>query len=231
MSDSLADSRTSPKSNKHQVKLWWSVEPKPGNFGDVLGPWLLRKMGLDVHWTHHQNPGVGLSTGSIVRFTQSTSVVWGAGIMDRDVVGDARASYHAVRGPLTREAILKTGGTCPPVYGDPGLLAPRYYKPQVEKKYRLGVMYHYTDGPATLGAKDVAIWPLTENPEEVIDVICSCQEIHSSSLHGLVIAEAYGIPWKWIYSPNVCGEGVKFADFFASLVLLDLDALEAACPW
>ncbi len=42
-----------------------------------------------------------------------------------------------------------------------------------------------------------------------------CDEIISSSLHGIVIAEAYGIPCKWIlYGNEIEGGEFKYQDYF-----------------
>ena len=46
----------------------------------------------------------------------------------------------AVRGPLSRNYLLENGVDCPDVYGDPALLFPKYYKPHIYKKYKLGII-------------------------------------------------------------------------------------------
>ena len=43
----------------------------------------------------------------------------------------------------------------------------------------------------------------------------ACEEIVTSTLHGLICAEAYGIPVTWVkYSDKICGGQLKFQDYF-----------------
>ena len=66
------------------------------------------------------------SAGSVAALAGPGAIVWGAGVMNADDRIDPRAELVAVRGPLTREAALRSGVPCPPVYGDPALLVPRF---------------------------------------------------------------------------------------------------------
>lgn len=53
-----------------------------------------------------------------------------------------------------------------------------------------------------------------------IDELCSCDCVISSSLHGLIIAEAYGIPTLWVkFSDEINGDDFKFYDYYASIGL------------
>ena len=51
-----------------------------------------------------------------------------------------------------------------------------------------------------------------------VDDLCSCDCVISSSLHGLIIAEAYGIPTLWVkFSDEINGNDFKFYDYYASI--------------
>lgn len=204
------------------------------NWGDDLNYYLIREMtGRHVvvydysslaHRLHKTNyMAVG---SSLTLLCNDRTVVWGAGVIDPAQELPTRPmKVLAVRGPLTREYLLSRNIVCPEVYGDPALLLPRYYRPQVTKKYRLGVIPHYLDydNPALESIKhdpDVLIIR-TEHYRhwhDLIDQICSCACIASSSLHGLIVAEAYGVPNLWIeVSDRIMGGHFKYHDFFRSI--------------
>jgi pyruvyltransferase len=50
-----------------------------------------------------------------------------------------------------------------------------------------------------------------------INELASCDYILSSSLHGLILSDAYGIPNKWIsISNNLSGREFKFKDYYST---------------
>jgi pyruvyltransferase len=134
-------------------------------------------------------------------------------------------TVHAVRGPLTRDLIIKQGVSCPEVYGDPGLLVSEIYNPNFEKKYKLGIIPHYVDkgneNVIYLKEKypdEVLIIDIQDSFENVIDNVNRCEMIASSSLHGVITADAYGIPSLWIkLSENVNGGNFKYRDYMLSI--------------
>jgi hypothetical protein len=49
----------------------------------------------------------------------------------------------------------------------------------------------------------------------VVEAITACHAILSSSLHGLIVAEAYGVPAAWMtITDKVKGGGFKFCDYY-----------------
>ncbi len=170
-----------------------------------------------------------MAVGSVLQFADSNTVVWGTGFMDEETITPPK-KILAVRGPLTRNALLKQGIDCPEIYGDPALLLPKYYQPKVEKKYKKGIIPHWADVDFVKANKDeVIIYPHT-SMFQYIDLICSCETIEASSLHGLIVADAYGIPRKRVKLNKEQTE-FKFNDYEASSPLVDLDKLLSVCPF
>ncbi len=53
-----------------------------------------------------------------------------------------------------------------------------------------------------------------------IDHLCSCDVIISSSMHGLILGDAYGKPTLWVkFGDDVIGNDFKFYDYYASMGL------------
>ena len=162
--------------------------------------------------------------------TKNTEI-WGAGIIDEvKLLRIKPLKVYAVRGPLTRKKLLEQGVECPEVYGDPALLISRYYKSNIKKKYSIGFIPHRSnletiqdftvDGAPLSRSNDILVIDLTNYDKwtDIIDQICSCENIISSSLHGLIMAEAYKIPNVWIeFGKPLIGGHFKFHDFFLSI--------------
>jgi pyruvyltransferase len=186
-----------------------------------------------------------LCIGSSIQWlTNKNSVIWGAGLIKEQQIKVSPAKVLAVRGPLTRRVLLDNGINCPEVYGDPVLLLPRYYKPIVEKRYRFGIIPHVSDLNNSIISKlrnrnDITIIDLANYHgkwKSVIDQICQCEYIFSSSLHGLIACEAYRIPAvRIILSNGIIGGDFKYDDFYESIgkknhYRLDLRDATEFCP-
>ena len=51
-----------------------------------------------------------------------------------------------------------------------------------------------------------------------VDELCACEYVISSSLHGLILAEAYHIPTLWAtFSDNINGGTFKYMDYYKSI--------------
>lgn len=207
----------------------------PQNWGDDINVFLIERMTgcrvaiVDYSWVHiyisHKNYAC---IGSILGWMGNKHTeVWGSGIIsEQQSFEHIPKVVYSVRGPLTRQVLLANGIECPEKYGDPALILPRYYTPQSLKKYRLGIIPHYKDfGMPVLESfkkmhNDVLMIDLRSYVHwtDVIELIYSCEYIVSSSLHGLIVSDAYGIPNIWIkVSDEIKGGAFKYLDYFASV--------------
>ncbi len=221
------------------------------NFGDALTPYLIKKIsGQDVEYVEvNSEPPPFMVTGSILGCNTFCGIVWGAGCafesdLNPDLFNFPFLDYQiiATRGLLSKELVEQSGHK-PIAYGDPGFLLPRFYHPDMEVKYDVGIIcswvdFNYVDGYFkndrvtvinALGSYNVV--------EETVDKLLQCRVIVSSTLHGLVAAIAYGIPAVLVkFSNKMIGDGFKFRDVLTctdqqyepidlSNIILDADEL------
>ena len=198
---------------------WWD---DADNFGDLLSPWLISKMtGRETTFFDRSRPHY-LSVGSILFRANRHSTVWGSGSFGVEEASrlDRDATYTAVRGPLSRARLVTAKIDCPEVYGDPALLAPAYFAPDVPKQYDYGIVTRWMERrwhDAELGPGVRLIHLETADVEGVIEAMLSCRRIVTGSLHGLVIADAYGLPSAWVAHRTAYGGMFKFFDYFATV--------------
>lgn len=209
-----------------KINIWWAGNTKVFNYGDALAPYLVRKLSGKEPVLTPINSGkkVYLVIGSVINphWTSKYCEVWGCGIIDSSHTAKPGVKFHSVRGPLTRAKLLKTGHECPEIYGDPALLLPSLYQPKTNKNYKIGVIPHYIDYKIVtprIKDDDIKIIDLMHpNVEDITDEIFSCDRIISSSLHGVIVAQAYGIPAIWVkFGNRLAGDDIKFKDYFLSV--------------
>lgn len=195
---------------------WWNAKP---NFGDALTPFLVERFtGVTVQWAappHAQ----AVIVGSVIDVlpTSWTGIIAGAGKLHEHSTIPSGAHILGLRGHLTAEGI-------PGDYaiGDPALLVDELIPPQ-EKLHDLGIVPHWTD--QVLARKfnhlnTFVINPLWD-PLRVITEISRCKRIVASSLHGIVVADAFGIPRRAEMFPAMNnkyeGGTFKFEDYSSGI--------------
>lgn len=195
------------------------------NFGDKLAPYLVEKIsGKKCVWSPPESDILKyVLTGSILNWEMKNAISWGAGVANKD---DKLGIEKVVmtRGQISKYISILGGIQNDIVVGDPALLLPRYYTPKVSKKYRLGIFVHYIDTDVVsynllsqLPDDVVLIYALGEI-EQIIDLVCSCENIISNSLHGLIVADAYRVPSRWVkFSDRILGDGTKYMDYYSSI--------------
>jgi len=205
-----------------RLPLHWCLGP---NWGDALNPVLVEllsgKQALHLTELHHDRYMV---IGSILDGANEHAEVWGSGfIRENGSVNGRPRAVHAVRGPLSRTLLLKQGIACPEVYGDPALLLSRFFNPNVPKRYAVGIIPHYIDkeNPWLDRYREdsqVLILDIESGIKDFVRAVKSCEVILSSSLHGLICADTYGVPNAWIqFSDDVVGGDFKFRDYRLSI--------------
>lgn len=200
----------------------------PNNFGDDINVPIIEALTgkkVLVHSTLHTRKVENyLCIGSVIEtHCDSMSNVWGSGVLYGDApLNEKPKRVYAVRGKLTKQFLESNGVSCPPVFGDPALLLPYIYDNPVDCKFEFGIIPHYTEidnlkqNTSIKNNPNVLIIDLAHYVkwQDVIDEIRSCRYILSSSLHGLIISDAYKIPNLHICITNrVNGGELKFMDY------------------
>ncbi|MFN8010161.1 MAG: polysaccharide pyruvyl transferase family protein [Holophagaceae bacterium] len=208
--------------HRGSVPLSWYLS---ANWGDALSPiitsWLSGKPVVHIEGLHHDR---FLVIGSILGCANERAEVWGAGFIREGETAHGRPrAVHAVRGPLSRAALISQGIECPEIYGDPALLLPRMWNPGVVKTHAVGIIPHYVDKAHPWldqyrADPRVIVIDIEQGITGFVNQVKSCEVILSSSLHGLICADAYGIPNAWVrLSDAVIGGDFKFRDYRLSI--------------
>ena len=191
--------------------FWWrQAGGALRNFGDELAPLLLARFaGVTPEWSPAARSDV-VAVGSIATMlpAQYTGAVLGIGTARETPIDLSRADVRALRGPLTARC---AGITHPVALGDPGLLVCDLATPN--PVHPLGVVAHWQDKSLRHTFPDALHIDVRADPLEVIAAIASCARIVSSSLHGLIVADAFGLPRQWAWFDKVQGNGWKFSDY------------------
>jgi pyruvyltransferase len=188
------------------------------NAGDTLSKPILNFFGLYVKYVDRHVKGKLLAVGSVMSSLRRRDIVWGTGcIRNKKIIAPPETKFLAVRGPKTRALI--NNAIVPEIYGVPALLLPLIYHPVIIKRYKIGYVPHYADKEFFLQhhilLPSEKFIDIQKDWKEVINEILECETIVASSLHGIIFAEAYGIPSMWAkYSDNIIGGEFKFQDYF-----------------
>ncbi|UXN31279.1 polysaccharide pyruvyl transferase family protein [Glutamicibacter sp. M10] len=220
------------------VNTYWSSGTL--NFGDWVGPHLLKQMtGRQPIQGNRQGQSTRIlyTVGSVAGWFKRNNVdVWGSGLikpLSDDEIAVRRQlkgiKVHAVRGKLTQKNLVDSlGWEVPDVYGDPALLLPDMISKPDVKQHEIALVPHYVHRDAVLsGTPDGELTKVVDVRRDIRDVIpaiAASNAVVSSSLHGLITAQAYGIPWVWldVQDQQLTGKDFKFNDFFSCL---DKDAV------
>ena len=220
--------------NRKSIAEPWSDEPgvilewwhKKVNVGDTLSPlivsWMTERLGLKGPADPKKRIHL-MGLGSLIGMQDFDAVIWGSGLHCLDTVTKMNAhrdyvryDIRAVRGPVTGFLMRSAGYDCPEVYGDPAVLMPLIYRsPVTEKKYPVSLIRHIDSA----GEKDLSgihvINAATDDAASFIDEINASKLVISSSLHGIILAEVYGVPAVYL-AEGTEDQRMKYYDWYFS---------------
>ena len=167
-------------------------------------------------------------------FSKKKVNIWGTGFLNYEKSTEPlffkqHIVFNAVRGNLTKKRVEKLVGKKLEIpVCDGGILTSLMFSKPLEKKHEVGIIPHYKEQNSSwfeklkcLSNKSIII-DLKANPMDVYKTIGSCEYVISSSLHGLIIADSFGIPNLHVkVTDNMLGDGFKFSDYYSGYNIQD----------
>jgi pyruvyltransferase len=188
--------------------FWWQLI---SNWGDKLSPLLLHRFAhVEPEWAPANEAEIvciGSIIGNLVK-SDYTGIILGSGKLFEDGIVPHMAHILGLRGPLTARGVNGSFAL-----GDPGLLADELVTVS-EKTHDLGIIPHWSDHRLALDPRFLNYKPVIihsgGDPLGVLTKIGSCKKIISSSLHGLILADAFNIPRRFEPTAAWSREGGDF---------------------
>lgn len=210
------------------IRLYWAgSNDANANFGDQLSPLLIRNLfGAEVKYS-----GIGaadmVAVGSILEGIQNLAEtcpwIWGSGFVEPGASWNGPdIKVLALRGALSMERFIEAGHSEVPL-GDPGILVRRALPHlQWQPSDRIGFVPHFTERDSER-SREIASHPAVKlidvcaPVEDVVSEILQCRLVLSSSLHGLIVSDFFGVPNQWIEpGPDITGGRYKFDDYYSA---------------
>ncbi|AGI69049.1 hypothetical protein OAN307_c35760 [Octadecabacter antarcticus 307] len=213
------------------LRLFWYK--KEQNFGDAISRTIVSHVsGRDVTWSAHHRCEM-YALGSLIKTVCNHQgvprekgrkpFIWGAGAMsglaDLKFLKNVRVAL--LRGPITA-ALLQRDDR---VFGDAGMLIADALGERPDREDVVGLVphMHFADDPRfiKIAADNPRIKLIdVRDPDahKVVAQIAGCSHVISQSLHGLVTADAFGIPNTWLDPLGIHGSAMlKFHDYAAGI--------------
>lgn len=202
---------------KHKGLKWL----KGQNFGDYLSTIIVANT-VKLAGFHELNiprKKKLLAIGSIIHFGNDNDIVWGSGVNGK--IEDSLHKFHtldvrAVRGPLTQKFLHQKKIRCENIFGDPALLLPYFLKDLKKNTVNNKIIVipnlnEYTAVKELMPNNLKLINPLS-HWSVVLDEILSSDLVLTSSLHGLILSEAFNVNVK-LFKPFGGETMFKYEDY------------------
>lgn len=178
------------------------------NFGDLLGPVIVRELVAQLGLGEAAQRRRLFAVGSVLHFGRSGDVVWGAGRNAKAGPPPDGLDVRAVRGPRTAadypEAViggdpaLLLGGLRPDLVVDPARRSGVAIVPNLNELTQVRDQRGILSPRAPLG--------------RVLRTIARSELVVGSSLHGVIVAEALGVPARAVRA--VAEPAFKYEDYY-----------------
>lgn len=198
--------------------FWWEARDDV-NFGDDLSRVIVERIiGRPVHNSSlSSDEKLLFASGSILHYARDGDTVWGSGFREDPMLENRfhNIDVRAVRGPRTREFLLKKGIECPEVYGDPAVLMSCLF-PEFKKEapiYDYIIIPNIGEMSCFMSYKNVVLPILPW--DEIVKMMMRSRLVISSSLHGIIVAESFGIPSRLLKMTWI-EPLLKYQDYYES---------------
>ncbi|MBK8457918.1 MAG: polysaccharide pyruvyl transferase family protein [Phyllobacteriaceae bacterium] len=187
------------------------------NFGDDINPDFFERIsGKRIRLTRRRDRLHFLGIGSILAKATGASTVLGSGfLVPSDSTPTMPRAVVALRGALSRAALSSADDT---LLGDPLALADRLIARPARRR---GIAYvphcRNAERAKRLFADSIAVIDPRRPPLDVIADIAASEAVISQSLHGLIVADAFGVPNLWAAPHDGMKGRFKFDDYFSTL--------------
>lgn len=215
----------------HVELFFWRPDDGTINFGDYLSLVVveqqLRRSGHTLADETSRQARM-FAIGSVLHYARDGDVIWGSGINGRPGQNDLNRrvqtlDIRAVRGPRTQEILRRRGLSVPDLFGDPALLLPRLFPDRFQRRRLRPWIFvpnlhdlHMIDHDAANVVSPLGSW------NRRIEAILEADLVLASSLHGLIVAEAYGVPTRYVRLSDGEAE-FKYRDYYEGTGRFDVE--------
>lgn len=212
---------------------YWNKIPEVKNFGDQLSPWLWIKELPDFFNDDEKELFIGI--GTLLDDTVPTAdkyIVMGAGAgYHKKISLDKRWKFYAVRGPLTaREYGLEKEKAIT----DPAILIAKWFEKSKIKNHKTAFIPHWSTAACNwkkvCQINDFEYIDPRGKIEEVLNKISMAEMVISESLHGVIIADVFRVPWIAVQSNYSDFSIFKWNDWMMSMNL-NFNIKKVNRPW
>lgn len=193
---------------------------KGENFGDYLSKIIVGEIAISKGFKKAKSiENKLLGVGSILHFANTNDIIWGSGINGKiglDKLIFNNLNIRSVRGPLTKEILENKGLSVPDIFGDPALIIPKLfpklkYNPIKNKVTVIPNLNEYENCIKLIPKTYNLISPL-KHWSVIFHEILTSEIVYTSSLHGLIISEAFKVPVK-LFKPFGGETMFKYNDY------------------